>query len=309
MQYMRQLVPNSDLTSLMYFEQRGNPTVVENHNRWYGVEASLSLVCWFNYQKVDPDMYSPEYVVSQIVNAIPFSLGNFSCLTAVTCSYAGQEPNDGSVFDKYTYNEPESQFFKYPYEHVVLNFDVSYRVVRGCQEEDINQLPVPPIVLYMKENDDKLVWVSGVSGKEYQVYALSIDNTTRLARSLQEFSGYEQSYIITPKVGKDLLFYIDYGREYLRQIRAKNQNVYRLLLPTKPSNPNACMRLDYIDLSDNVITSQAYLITLIDYLHFSEINDGRLYLDGGTNAAITDVGALAQIAELIARGWIITYNT
>jgi len=83
-QTMRRLVPNSDLTSVMYWEQVGSPTIVEDHNEWYGVEATLKLVCWYNYQLVDPDLYDPAYLVAEVISAIPFSIGSFECLAGVT---------------------------------------------------------------------------------------------------------------------------------------------------------------------------------------------------------------------------------
>ena len=308
-QYLRHLVPNSNLTSVMYFEQNGSPSVVEEHNAWYGVEATLSLVCWFNYQKVDPDMYDPAYLISEITSAIPFKLGNFDCLAAVTCSFDGEEPNDGSIFDKYTYNEAESQFFLYPYEHFVLNFEISYRVVRDCEEEGLSDLPVTPISILMSGNDAKTVTISGVSGKEYQLRAFASDETDIIATALHEYSGEDQSYTVTPVVGLTSAFNIDYGREYLRKIDMSDQNVYGITIPAKPSTADECLRFEYIDLSDNAIVSEAYFTTLIDYLYFSEINGGTLKIDGGTNAAITNVLSLAYLTIMETnRGWTITKN-
>lgn len=307
-QYLRHLVPNSNLTSVMYFEQTGSPTVVEEHNGWYGVEASLSLVCWFNYQKVDPDMYDPAYLVSEIVSAIPLKLGNFECLAAVTCSFSGEEPNDGGIFDKYTYSDAESQYFKYPYEHFVLTFDIGYRVVRDCEEEGLSDLPVDPVLILMSGNDAKTVTIAGVSGKEYQIRAYDANDTDLLALALHEFSGENQDYTVTPTAGLASTFRLDYGREYLRKIDMADSDIYGITLPDKPADADACLRLEYIDLSGNAIVDEAYFTALIDYLYFSGMYDGTLKIDGGTNAAITDVVSLAYLTVMTARGWTITKN-
>ena len=308
-QYMRRLVPNSNLTSLMYWEKDGSPSTVEEHNAYYIVEASMKLVCWFNYQKVDPDMYNPAFLVATIVDAIPFVIGSFDCLAAVTCSFAGQDPNDGSAFADYTYNEPETQFFKYPYEYFVLNFDISYRVVRNCQDEGLASLPVEPMLIYMSGNAAKTVTVAGMSGKEYQIEAYATDTTTLTTKVLHEFSGIDQDYTVTPKVGVNSVFRVDYGREYLRHINMPAQNVYGITMPTIPATADEAMRLEYVDLSGNAIVLEQYFIDLVAYIYFSEVNGGTMDISGGTNAAIADAVTLASIADMIAtRGWTITKN-
>ena len=308
-QYMRRLVPNSNLTSLMYWEMGSPPTAIENHNAYTIMEASLKLVCWFNYQKVDPDMYSPEYLVATIADAIPFSIGSEGCISTITCSYEGEDENKGDIFSAYTYNEPETQFFKYPYEYFVLNFDISYRVVRNCQDEGLASLPVEPMLIYMSGNAAKTVTVAGMSGKEYQIEAYATDTTTLTTKVLHEFSGIDQDYTVTPKVGVNSVFRIDYGREYLRHINMPAQGVYGITLPTIPATADEAMRLEYVDLSGNAIALQQYLIDLVAYIYFSEVNGGTMDLSGGTNAVIADAVTLASIADMIAtRGWTITKN-
>lgn len=303
-QYMRRLVPDSNLTSLMYWEVGSPPTVVETHNRRDEVEASLKLVCWFNYQKVDPDMYDPAYLIAAITNVIPFHIGNFECLAAVTCTYAGQDANDGGVFTKYTYNEPESQFYKYPYDYFVLNFDVSYWVVKDCHEKSIASLPVSPVMIYASGNADKVFTVAGVSGREYQFRVYAGDETTLRALALHEFSGENQNYEITPKVGQLTIFRLDYGREYLTRIDMPEQGVTHIVIPSDLN-----IRLSYVDLSENNIISEGYLMNLINHIYDTEVNEGYLDISGGTNAPITFVNTLAKIDELINdRGWEVLYN-
>lgn len=303
-QYMRELVPDTDLKSLMYWELGSTPTVVEDHNLWYGVEAELKLVCWYNYQLVDPDMYDPAYLIAEIVQNIPFKVGSFECLTAVTCAYAGEDGNKGDIFSAYTYTEPESQFFKYPYDYFVLNFDISYRVVRSCFEEGLSTLPVDPVLITMSGNDVKTIDVYGVSGKEYQIYSYASDGTVLIARALHEYSGESQAYTVTPAAGLVSYFSVDYGREYLRGIDASDQDITNITIPDDDN-----IRLEYVDLSDNAIVTEAFLIALIDHLYDTEVNDGTLDISGGTNAAIVNIVTLAQITDMTTnRGWTITNN-
>jgi len=304
MQYLRRLVPDSDLTSLMYWEVGSDPSVVEDHNGYDIMEAQLKLVCWYNYQKVDPDMYDPSYLIAEIKSQIPFKIGNFECLVAVTCSLAGEERNDGSIFTQYTYNDPESQFFKYPYDYFVLTFDIGYRVVRGCESEGLSSLPVSPVLITMTGNDAKTVSLFGVSGREYQIYGYADDLTVLIDRALHEYSGEWQDYTVTPKAGTTSYFRLDYGREYLRGIDMSDQDISDITIPDDDT-----IRLEYVDLSDNAIATEASLVALIDHLYDTEVNGGELDISGGTNAAITNVVALAQITEMTTnRGWTITKN-
>ena len=303
-QYMRKLVPDSRYKSVMYFEQGSSPTVTEQHNNWYGVEAQLKLVVWFNYQEIDPDMYDPTYLISEVVQAIPFKIGNFECLVGVTCSYAGQDTNDGSIFSQYTFNEPESQFYKYPYDYFVLNFDVSYRVVTNCYQEDLSLLPIDPVLITMKSGANKSLQISGVSGKEYQIEVYGTGDVTITASALHEFSGALQTYSYNNAVVASSYVKIDYGREYLRSIDVPDMQVTNITIPDDDN-----IRLEYIDLSGNNIVTEQYLIDLVDHLYDTEVNNGTLDISGGTNAAMTDLPTLAKMADMIAtRGWTITNN-
>jgi len=249
-------------------------------------------------------MYDPSYLIAEIKSTIPFKIGNFDCLVAVTCAFAGEERNDGSVFTQYSYNTAESQYFTYPYDYFVLTFDIGYRVVRGCEEENLSNLPVSPVLITMTGNTAKTVSLYGVSGREYQIYGYADDLTVLIDRALHEYSGEWQDYTVTPKAGTSSLFRLDYGHEYLRGIDMANQNVTSITIPDDDA-----IRLEYVDLSDNAIAVESVLVALIDHLYDTEVNDGELDISGGTNAAIVDVTALAQIATMVTnRGWTITKN-
>jgi len=303
-QYMRKLIPDSDKKSIMYWELGSAPVVVEDHNAYDIYEAGLKLVCWFNYQKVDPDMYDPAFLIAEIKQAIPFKIGSFECLTVVTCNCTGEDGNKGEIFSPYTYHEPESQFYKYPYDYFVLNFDISYRVARNCYEEGLSTLPVDPILISFSQDDAKVFNIAGVSGREYQTKIYADDLTVITAKALHEYSGEDQQISFTPEVGQDSYFRLDYGREYLRKIEAVSQNVINI---TIPSDTN--IRLEYIDLSDNDIIIEAYFIALVLHLYNTGVNNGTLDISGGANVAITDGVTLAYITEMTTnRNWTITHN-
>jgi len=303
-QYMRKLIPDSDKKSIMYWELGSAPVVVEDHNAYDIYEAGLKLVCWFNYQKVDPDMYDPAFLIAEIKQAIPFKIGSFDCLTVVTCNCTGEDGNKGEIFSPYTYHEPESQFYKYPYDYFVLNFDISYRVVRNCYEEGLSALPVDPILITMKSAENKSISIAGVSGREYQMEVYGTGDVSILAKALYEFSGETQTYVFHNAVVANSFFKIDYGREYIRKIVATRQAIINITIPNDDN-----IRLEHINLSGNDISIEAYLIALILHLYNTDVNNGFLDIRGGTNAVITDGVTLAYIAAMEAnRNWVIEHN-
>ena len=303
-QYMRRLIPDSGKKSVMYWELGSTPTMVDDHNAYNVYEAELKLVCWFNYQEVDPDMYDPAFMIAEIKNAIPFKIGNFDCLTVVTCNCTGEDSNKGEIFSNYTYHEPESQFYKYPYDYFVLNFEVSYRVVRNCFEEGLATLPVDPVLIQFTGNDVKTFDILGVSGREYQTEIYAADLTVITAKTLHEFSGEDQEVSFTPEVGQDSYFKLDYGREYLKKIEAATQNITSITIPDDDN-----IRLMYVDLEGNAIVTESILVALIQHLYDTNVKDGYLDISGGTNAGIVDATALSQITTLVnVRNWTINYN-
>lgn len=306
MQYLRALTPDSTKKSIMYWEVGSPPDLIEAHNAYNSYQATLKLVCWFNYQKVDPDMYDESFLIAEIKKTIPFKIGSFDCLAAVTCNHEGQDENKGDIFSAYTYNEQETQFFTYPYDYFVMNFEITYRVVNDCYDEGLSDIPADPLLISLSAGGapSKTITVAGVSGKEYQTMVYDVNNIPVLAQALHEYSGEDQDITFPPAGIGNSFFRLDYGVEYLRSIKCPLQDVNAI---TIPDNDN--IRLEYVDLSVNAIATEQYLIDLIDHCYSLGTYDGEIDISGGTNAAITNVTALAQIATMVnSRGWTITYN-
>ena len=64
--------------------------------------------------------------------------------------------------------------------------------------------------------------------------------------------------------------------------------------------------LTYVDLSDNALTQECVDDVLM-WLDGSGVENGSLYLDGGTNASPT-VQGIDNIISLVGKGWNVNYN-
>jgi len=125
-------VPDSKKTSIIYFEDQGTSFVDSSFG--YDVTSVLRLVCWFNHKKIGPQ-YNTSLIALNLLSHIPKKLGNFNNLIGVLIEVQRQEPNDGSAFSKYTYQEEISQYITYPYDYVSFIVQATYKVRTGCIDD------------------------------------------------------------------------------------------------------------------------------------------------------------------------------
>lgn len=128
-------VPDSTKMSIIYFEDRG-VTFRECKGQAIEFTANFLLVCWFNYKLIDQTMTNSSQIVGNLIKYLPLgNMGTIGYAMNVFLEVASQEPNDGAVFNRYTYSEPISQYITYPYGYVALSLRADYRVRRDCIED------------------------------------------------------------------------------------------------------------------------------------------------------------------------------
>lgn len=133
-------VPDSTKTSIIYFEDRG---VTYNGCDSDGLQftANFLLVCWFNYKLIDPALTNTSLIAANVLKYLPLgNMGNISPLIGVYLELNGQEPNDGGVFNKYSYKEEVSQYITYPYDYVAFSLRADFKVKPDC----INDIEMNP---------------------------------------------------------------------------------------------------------------------------------------------------------------------
>lgn len=124
-------VPDNGQMSIIYFEDRGTQvTRMENQSIYF--TSNFTLVCWFDYRKIDCSIIDPALVAANILKYLPENMGNIYPAIGVFLSVAGQQANDGGVFSKYSYMEVVSQFITYPYGYVAIDLQAEYKVRKEC---------------------------------------------------------------------------------------------------------------------------------------------------------------------------------
>lgn len=127
--------PDSSKTSIIYFEDRG-ATVRGMSGEAIELTVNFTLVCWFNYLKINPALTNTSLIFGNIIKNLPLGdMGNINPLMGIFLELTGQEPNDAGIFSKYTYREEISQYVTYPYDYVALNLRADFCVRPECFDD------------------------------------------------------------------------------------------------------------------------------------------------------------------------------
>jgi len=125
------LVPDSSLKSIFYFEIIGQPSVVAANKRFIDFTSTVRLIGWVNYKLINQGFYDPSLIVANIIKEIPERLDKIDFMSAIHITFSASVSKD-DLFTGLSYNEPESQFMTYPYDAFGLDYDIDYRISTGC---------------------------------------------------------------------------------------------------------------------------------------------------------------------------------
>ena len=129
------LTPNSKRKSIIYFDN-GFSRIISQHGKYFKMEGRLTLVCWFNYEKIKPDLYQDTYLVAEVIKQMPSKVASFGCISKVGVFFEEQGVKDGKIFDKFTYDESMKQYWTYPYDYFTLNYSLIYFMHEDCFDFD-----------------------------------------------------------------------------------------------------------------------------------------------------------------------------
>lgn len=137
------LVPNSNLGCIVYFEDLGVRLISEDgHKRnWKG---SYRLVGWINQKKLGyNDCSITGQVVNTIINQFPKSFFNVTGSIYQKCSIEvlGQDPKSTNPFAKYSYDEDKTQYLMHPFDYFSIQVDINYTVDSRCLTPFEKQTP------------------------------------------------------------------------------------------------------------------------------------------------------------------------
>lgn len=127
-------IPNSSKKSIIYFEDFG--VSVQGKDRGLTkYQSSLRLICWMNRAKLTGNNYTPisgramAAIIQQIANQNPFSSGLFQRILVRVARIPQQ---DAGLFGRYTYNEPDRQYLRPPFEFFGIDFQVDFNANSNC---------------------------------------------------------------------------------------------------------------------------------------------------------------------------------
>lgn len=128
------LIPNSELGCIAYFEDLGVRLISEEGNKrnW---KASYRLVSWLNQKKLGYDDCSiTGQVVNTMIEQFPKKYFNVTGTIYQKCSVEvlGQDPKSLNPFAKYTYDEDKTQYLMHPFDYFSIQIDFNYTVDSRC---------------------------------------------------------------------------------------------------------------------------------------------------------------------------------
>ena len=128
---IQNLVPDSSKRSIIYFETISQPTITQNNKFFDEFNATVRLVCWVNYKKINPNIQDVSVLVANILDVFPQKLNDIEFISSIRISLLEQVSKQ-DLFTQYTFNEQEHQFMTYPYDAFGLDYEITFRVARGC---------------------------------------------------------------------------------------------------------------------------------------------------------------------------------
>jgi hypothetical protein len=115
-------MPDAKQAAVAYFETIGSPSIVQNRRQWTMYQASFRFVAWVNTERLTNHRYLENSLSSAFRGAKYGSVGGgVSSLRVISV-----QPDFSSPFDRFTYNEKESQFLAPPYSWLSLTISVQF---------------------------------------------------------------------------------------------------------------------------------------------------------------------------------------
>lgn len=123
------LIPNSSETGILYFEDLGSK-LTNSYARSEIWGGSLKLVCWVNHSKIENK--TTHDLLNEIRAAIPQDLEAQGLIFAGKLKVTEVYPKRPSPFDKYGYDEKETQHLIYPFDYFSLKIEYTVHGAINC---------------------------------------------------------------------------------------------------------------------------------------------------------------------------------
>lgn len=129
------LTPDSSLKGLLYFEDGGTLPKGRNGGAYF-FESSLTLVCWINRAKILSNQYSEitAIAIQNIIEKLKVDQNpeNVSLFSRLSVTLNRIQPQEQTIFARYTYDEAVTQFLRTPFEFFALGLQVKFAINNDC---------------------------------------------------------------------------------------------------------------------------------------------------------------------------------
>lgn len=139
----KDMVPNSAEVGIIYFEDLG--TRREKAGRLEKWRGTMRLVCWLQVGESCGNVYTTENIntiIASVREAVTQDLTSNGQIVSGKVWAAEEYPKRPSPFEKYDYNEKETQFLMYPYEYFSLKIEYFVVALGHCT---ITSIEIPQI--------------------------------------------------------------------------------------------------------------------------------------------------------------------
>lgn len=132
----KEMTPNSELRSLIYFED-GGVSLTGNNSRYSEYESRLRLVCWLNMKRFDTTECSISgYITSLIIRRLLTSKRyNQGIYSDISFTITQIPDKTSAIFSQYTYDESATQYMLYPYDYLAIDIKVNYSILYNCLDD------------------------------------------------------------------------------------------------------------------------------------------------------------------------------
>lgn len=130
------VIPNSMKKGILYFEEAGTNISQFKKHRGGKYTSTLNLVCWVN--KANLGYSTTEeltaILITKILDAVITSgnRDNVGSFIGLHITPVRINPQDSSVFNKYTYDEEATQFLRPPFEFFSIMLNIEYGINPKC---------------------------------------------------------------------------------------------------------------------------------------------------------------------------------
>jgi len=143
------LMPNSDYSTVIYFEDGGLSFVKYESNKKY-YTSTLKLVCWINIAQIIKDTCNTgevctrsAHIITEIIRALPRFAEDHTPFHQMYSEVVGQEIRSNSIFAQYTFDEKHIQYLMYPYDYFALTIKTDFAI---CLDSDVVPAPCEDVI-------------------------------------------------------------------------------------------------------------------------------------------------------------------